>query len=72
MKRKLTQQLPAFVLLGIALALFIGLFVVFAYVVFWGMLIGLILWLGVAVSSYFQKPKAHRKGQIIDYDEYKS
>ncbi len=72
MKHKFTQQLPAFLLFGIALALVIGLFVVFAYVVFWGMLLGLILWVGVALSSYFKKPKVRRQGEIIDYDEYKS
>lgn len=72
MKSKLTQQLPAFLLFGIALALLLGLFVVFAYVVFWGILLGSLLWAITFVVSYFQKPhKAPRKGRIIDYDEFK-
>ncbi len=71
MKNKLTQQLPAFILFGIALALLVGLFVVFAYVLFWGIVLGTVLWSCVFILSYFQKPHAHQKGRIIDHDEFK-
>lgn len=72
MKSKLTQQLPAFIVFGIALALLLGLFIVFAYVIFWGVLLGAILWVCVLIASYFQKPKTTlKKGRIIDYDEFK-
>ncbi len=72
MKNKFTQQLPAFIVFGIALALLMGLFVVFAYVIFWGIVLGAVLWVCVLIASYFQKTDTpSKKGRIIDYDEFK-
>lgn len=70
------QQLPPFLLLGISIALIIGFFVVFSYVLMWGLLIGGALW-GVNLLVQYckdlmsdnpskQKPS---KGRIIDHDK---
>lgn len=67
-----TQQLPAFILFGIALALIAGLFIIFAYVVLWGVVIGSISWGIYWIKNYFSRKSSSKKGRIIDYDQYKS
>ncbi|MCH9755787.1 MAG: hypothetical protein K0U37_01175 [Gammaproteobacteria bacterium] len=69
------QQLPPFILLGIAIALAVGIFVVFSYVLVWGLLIGGILWGVSAIFQYFRslsasdnEPKTS-KGRIIDHEK---
>jgi len=71
MNNKITQQLPAFIILGIAITLLIGLFIVTAYIIFWGILLGSVLWLCLFLKSCFTSQRTQKKGRIIDYEDFK-
>ncbi|MDF1677835.1 MAG: hypothetical protein P1U32_03985 [Legionellaceae bacterium] len=67
------QQLPPFILLGVAIALAIGIFVVFSYVLVWGLLIGAVLWGVNSLIQYVRgarsnEPPKTTKGRVIDHD----
>lgn len=67
-----SQPLPAFLLLGVAVASMIGLFIVFAYVLLWGIILGGLLWVSSLIRQYFlSKSRSHTKkqGRIINYDQ---
>jgi hypothetical protein len=75
--KHLFQQLPPFILFGVSIALAVGVFVVFSYVLMWGLLIGAGLW-GInllvqycrTIMSQTQKTKTTRStGRVIDHDE---
>jgi|GEM_PF-1410686 len=79
--KDLFNQLPPFVLLGISIVLGIGIFLIFSYVLVWGLVIGGLLW---GLSFLFQyirdlsappskkKPKKNtKKGRIIEHDNKK-
>jgi hypothetical protein len=68
---RLYQQLIPFLIAGIAIALFIGLFIFFSYVVVWGLIIGVSLWLIALVKNLlFPRKKTHlTKGNIIDHHD---
>ena len=80
MRTKITaffETLIPFLVLGVAVALLLGLAFVFAYVLIWGLIIGGILWLVMAVKQYFFSntskktihPSAKDKGRIIEHDD---
>ncbi len=74
MNEKLKQmlgQLPTFIILGIAIALLIGLFVMLSYVVVWGLLLGGVIWLIVMLKNYLFPPPSSEKndGRIIEHDD---
>ena len=71
------QQLPPFILLGVSIALAVGVFVVFSYVFIWGLLIGAALW-GInfliqycrtLMSNNPKTKTSSSKGRIIDHDK---
>lgn len=65
------EQIIPFFILGIAIALMVGLIVVFSYVVLWGLLLGGILWCIASISRYFTSdPKRSKeKGRVIEHDD---
>lgn len=69
------QQLPPFILLGIVIALAAGIFMLFSYVLIWGLIIGAVLWGVNLIYQYFSQasssntPIKPSKGQVIDHDE---
>jgi hypothetical protein len=72
--KHLFQQLPPFILLGISIALGIGIFMLFSYMLLWGLLIGAVLWGINLVVQYFRsvsEPPASKpsKGRVIDHDK---
>lgn len=79
--KQFLQQLPPFILIGISIALGVGIFIVFSYVLIWGILIGAILWGANLLIEYLKsaniipnKTKASsstssNKGRIIDHDK---
>jgi len=56
-------------MLGIAVALVIGFFVMFSYILLWGVLIGIVLWIVACVKEYFfpDQTKLNLRGRIIEY-----
>lgn len=76
--KQFLQQLPPFILIGISIALAVGIFIVFSYVLIWGVLIGAILWGANVFVEYLKsaniipnKNKATKssRGRIIDHDK---
>lgn len=74
MNKKLQQMMESlvpFVILGIGIALAIGLLIMFSYVLVWGVLIGGVIWIIYFIKSYFfnhSKPQ-EGKGRIIEHDD---
>jgi hypothetical protein len=71
--QQILESLIPFIVLGIAIALFIGLLFMFSYVVVWGLLIGGALWLITVVKEYVS-PSEHskkEKGRVIEHDDKK-
>ncbi|KTC76801.1 hypothetical protein [Legionella brunensis] len=68
---RLIQQLVPFLIAGIAIALVIGLFIMFSYVLIWGLVIGGVLWLVYFVKSLlFPGQKSETtKGRVIEHND---
>ena len=76
--KQFLQQLPPFIILGVSIALAVGVFILFSYVLLWGVLIGAILWGANLLVQYF-KPSSTipnknnvnktSSGRIIDHDK---
>ncbi|MDF1684678.1 MAG: hypothetical protein P1U36_08495 [Legionellaceae bacterium] len=80
--KQFLQQLPPFILVGISIALGVGIFIVFSYVLIWGILIGAILWGANLLINYLRSANiiptknqtktsstSTSKGRIIDHDK---
>ena len=52
--QKFFEQLIPFIILGIAIALVVGLFIMLSYVLVWGLIIGGVIWLVAMIKNYFQ------------------
>ena len=65
------ELLPTFMMVGIAIALIIGLFIMLSYVVVWGLILGGILWVGVLIKNYLFPSATLRKneGRIIEHHD---
>jgi hypothetical protein len=64
-----SQQLPTFILIGIAVAMLIGLLVIFTYVLVWGIILGGFFWMCSLIKCYFiDASKNNKSGRIIDYE----
>lgn len=63
------EQLLPFIILGVAIAFAIGLFIFFSYVLVWGIIIGSGIWLIMMISNYFfPKTPPEKSGRIIEHD----
>ncbi len=73
-KQFLAQLLP-FLFLGIAFALLIGIFILLSYVLFWGLMIGVALWVVARIKLAFMRRKndtthpTSKTGRIIEHDD---
>lgn len=69
--QRLLENIVPFLMLGIAIALIIGLFIMFSYVLIWGLLIGGILWAVSFVKSYFFSSNTPTKteGRVIEHND---
>ncbi|ARG96455.1 hypothetical protein [Legionella micdadei] len=71
---RIFQNLIPFLILGIAIALVIGLFIMFSYVLMWGFLIGSVMWAIYSVKNFLfprqvSKPPVKTKGRIIEHND---
>ena len=72
--RQLLINIGPYIILGIAIACIMGLFILSYYMLLWGLMIGFILWLCALFKRYFlseQPPAKKNKGRIIDHDTKK-
>jgi hypothetical protein len=71
--RKIFENLIPFILVGIAIALFIGLLLMFFYIAVWGLIIGGVLWLGTLAKQYLFPDKSFKKekSRVIEHEDKK-
>lgn len=69
--KQMLELLPTFIILGIAIAMVIGLFIMLSYVLVWGLLLGAIIWLVVMIKNYFfpQSSQDKKAGRVIEHDD---
>lgn len=72
--QQVIENLVPFLMIGVAIALVIGLFIMFSYVLVWGLLIGGILWiLSIIKALVFPSESNHTlvksKGRIIEHND---
>lgn len=70
---KIIENLMPFVIVGVAIALFIGLLFMFFYIAVWGLIIGGVLWLATLVKQYLFPNNSPKKeeGRVIEHDNKK-
>ena len=63
------EQLIPFIVLGVAIALIIGLFIMVSYVLIYGIILGAVIWLGFAIKNLLTPSSRASKheGRIIDH-----
>jgi len=70
---KKIQSLAPYLVLGIAIALCVGLFILFSYLILWGLVLGGVIWLIDFFRRFFFSPKPKKKpetqGRVIEHDE---
>jgi len=66
---RVVNSLVPFIMFGIVIALFVGLIIMFSYVLFWGLIIGIILWIAAVITDFlFPAPRnISLHGRIIEY-----
>lgn len=71
--QKIVENLIPFVMIGVGIALFIGLLFMFFYVAIWGLVIGGVLWLATLAKQYLFPDKSATKaeGRVIEHDDKK-
>ncbi|MBA2709076.1 MAG: hypothetical protein H0U57_00565 [Tatlockia sp.] len=78
MKEKVKQGLEKiipFLILGVAIAFLLGVFIVFSYILFWGIIVGVVIWSINALKNLIPPTKnidlsdEETKGRIIEQDE---
>ncbi len=68
--QELFEQVIPFIVLGIAIALIIGLFIMLSYVLFWGILLGALIWVAVLIKNYlFPSLPSKKEGRVIEHDD---
>ena len=69
--KQMLELLPTFIIMGIAIALIIGLFIMLSYVVVWGLILGGLLWVGVVIKNYLcpSQSVSKNKGRIIEHND---
>lgn len=67
--KRLFQPFFPFILIGMSIALVISLFVLFSYILLWGIVIGATLWgISILKKVFFPKPIKPSKGRVIEHD----
>lgn len=69
--QQIFEPLVPFIILGVAIALIIGLLIMLSYVLVWGIVLGGILWLAVIVKNLLFPPHTADKneGRVIEHDK---
>lgn len=76
--KKIFENIAPFLVAGIAIVLFFYLFLIFSYLLIWGLVIGGVLWMAVMIKQYLFPPASTKieivrkeEGRIIEHDDKK-
>jgi len=69
--QRVLEQFTPFIVLGIAIALMVGLLILFSYLFIWGLLIGAIIWVVMVIKHFFSQksPPKKTEGRVIEHDD---
>jgi hypothetical protein len=68
--QQMLAQIPSFLVLGIAIALIVGLFIMLSYVLIWGVFLGGIIWIAMVIKNFlFPRLTNKKEGRILDHDD---
>lgn len=69
--QQLLQTLIPFLVIGVMIALFVGLLIMFSYALLWGLVIGGVLWIASLIKTMlFPSPSSHKhEGRIIEHND---
>lgn len=76
MRNKWIETLLPYLFLGISIAFLVGFLIILSYVFFWGLLIGGIIFLAMAIKEKFfpsaskEITKKKEKGRVIEHDDH--
>ncbi|MBA2653310.1 MAG: hypothetical protein H0U73_13760 [Tatlockia sp.] len=71
---QLTESIIPFLILGIAIALIVGIFIMFSYVLFWGLIVGAVLWIVNSIKNFLSAKEVSKspekiKGNIFEHND---
>lgn len=73
--QKIIENVIPFMVIGVGIAILIGLLFMFFYLFIWGVLIGGVLWIAAIAKEYFfpskEKPVQKEQGRVIEHDDKK-
>lgn len=70
--KRIAENLVTFLILGVAVAVVVGLFIMLSYVILWGLMIGAVMWLVSLGYNYLFATKGKipaDKGRIIEHED---
>ncbi|MDX1837863.1 hypothetical protein DIZ81_08840 [Legionella taurinensis] len=71
--KRIIESIVPFLVIGVAVSLLIGLFIMFSYVLVWGLFIGGLLWVATLIkNALFPPPKVKQdtpQGRIIEHKD---
>jgi hypothetical protein len=69
--KKILDSLLPYVLIGVGIAIAVGLLFMFFSIAIWGIVIGGVLWIGAMVKQYFFPAPSQKDdaGRIIEHDD---
>ena len=69
--KKILDSFVPFIIIGVGIAIAVGLLFMFFSIAIWGVVIGGILWLATVIKQYFfpAKPVKNDSGRVIDHDK---
>ncbi len=68
--KKLAEQSIPYIIIGMVIALAIGLLIMLSRIFIWGLILGAIIWFAVFIKNYlFPTPPDEKTGRIIEHDK---
>lgn len=69
--QEIVEQFVPYVIIGVGIALVVGLFIVLSHVFLWGLVLGAILWIGITIKNYIlpSASSANKKGRVIEHND---
>lgn len=70
--KRIIESIVPFLVIGVAVSLLMGLFIMFSYVLVWGLFIGGFLWVAALIKNALFPPKVKQdtpQGRIIEHKD---
>lgn len=66
------ESLAPYLIIGVAIALLVGILIMLSYVLVWGLLVGVVLWGIVRIKLFLTQKSSStiQSGRIIEYEDH--